>query len=114
MSNPAAHALHMERRARFERDFVPLRPMLVQVGMAHTHNWHDAEDLAQDALLRAMREADEGRAARTEPRLRSMRLLFDAISVLWRRQTTTAGGERRRRFVPLDERTTQEVTDAYL
>jgi DNA-directed RNA polymerase specialized sigma24 family protein len=50
---------HAARRALFEQTYVPLRPKLVRYAMRRTKCWYDAEDIAQDTLLRLMKWHDE-------------------------------------------------------
>jgi RNA polymerase sigma-70 factor (ECF subfamily) len=44
---------HDDRASRFERDVLPLAHQLLAAAKRLTHNTHDAEDLAQEVMLRA-------------------------------------------------------------
>ena len=100
--NQTAHNLHLARRARFEREFVPLRPNLVRYAHSRTRNYWDAEDLAHEALLKAMRQADAGREWRN-PVVGAIFYLNDAIALMEKERTTQVGGVKRPRFVALED-----------
>lgn len=79
----AAKAEHAARLAAFRCEFVPLRPRLVKVAWARTHNWYDAEDLAQDVLLRALRRVIAGECFHN-PSAIAYLMLRDALGRLYR------------------------------
>jgi RNA polymerase sigma-70 factor (ECF subfamily) len=54
-ADPAREETEEERRARFERDAMPLMPQLYSAALRLTRNPADAEDLVQEAYLRAYR-----------------------------------------------------------
>lgn len=81
--NLAAHETHLARRAAFERDFVPLRPTLVKIAMSRIKNWHDAEDLVQNVLLRAMRRIDDGVTIRKPYTIANL-MLRDGLSAAFK------------------------------
>jgi len=93
--NVEAHNIHVARRAIFERDFVPLRPILVRIAMSRVKNWYDAEDIVQNVLLRAMRRVDDGMTIR-KPYTVANLMLRDGI-------VATFKDRDRAQTVPLDD-----------
>ena len=55
LSGSPAEETEQERRERFERDAMPLMPQLYSAALRLTRNPADAEDLVQEAYLRAYR-----------------------------------------------------------
>ena len=96
---PALEPVDTERRARFEREVVPLSNLLYRQAFRMSKNHADAEDLVQETLMRAYTHFDSFRSD-TNLKAWLLRILTN----------TYINGYRRKRRQPLHY-STEDLTD---
>ena len=98
-----AKALHAERRAAFEMQYVTLYRMMWKNSGRFTRNTYDREDLVQETFLAALREVDAKGAHRSPRAWLHWILSCTARRYLNQDPYTRTYGVKRRRFVLLDD-----------